>query len=72
VRRFSYPEFDETQLTFAPDERFFTKNNCKKDELKQGNSIVEDQELRFFKLMMIFEKKSKRKVLAYDSIIAIG
>jgi hypothetical protein len=26
-----YPEFDETQLTFAPDERVFYKNNWQEE-----------------------------------------
>lgn len=54
-----FPEFDETQLTFAPDERIFYKNNWQEGVVpKQGNSVVEDQELlRFFKLMDDFRIK---------------
>jgi hypothetical protein len=43
-----YPEFDETQLTFAPDERIFYKNNWQEVGPKQGNSALEDQELSRF------------------------
>lgn len=54
-----YPEFDETQLTFAPDERIFYKNNWQEGLVpKQGNSALEDQELsQFFKLMADFRTK---------------
>jgi protoporphyrinogen oxidase len=48
-----FPKFDETQLTFAPDERLFYKNNWQKGIVpKEGNTLIEDEELiRFFKLM---------------------
>jgi protoporphyrinogen oxidase len=48
-----FPKFDETQLTFAPDERLFYKNNWQEGVVpKEGNTILEDAELvRFFKLM---------------------
>ncbi|AWG20866.1 twin-arginine translocation pathway signal protein [Flavobacterium faecale] len=53
------PQFDETQLTFAPDERLFYKNIWQEGLVpKQGNSVVEDEELnRFFKLMADFRIK---------------
>ena len=48
-----FPKFDETQLTFAPDERLFYKNNWQEGVVpKEGNTLLEDKELvRFFKLM---------------------
>ncbi|WP_255308119.1 NAD(P)/FAD-dependent oxidoreductase [Flavobacterium crassostreae] len=53
------PEFDETQLTFAPQERLFYKNNWQEGVVpKQGNSDQEERELsRFFKLMDTFRSK---------------
>lgn len=52
-------QFDETQLTFAPDERLFYKNNWQEGLVpKQGNSVLEDEELnRFFKVMADFRTK---------------
>ncbi|WP_348824669.1 NAD(P)/FAD-dependent oxidoreductase [Flavobacterium aestuarii] len=54
-----FPKFDETQLTFAPDERLFIKNNWQDGIVpKAGNTIQEDTELvRFFKLMDDFRIK---------------
>lgn len=54
-----FPKFDETQLTFAPDERLFYKNNWQEGVVpKTGNTTLEDQELvRFFKLMDHFRIK---------------
>ncbi|MBK0369626.1 FAD-dependent oxidoreductase [Flavobacterium agrisoli] len=54
-----FPKFDETQLTFAPDERLFYKNNWQEGVVpKEGNSPTEDEELvRFFKLMDDFRTK---------------
>jgi len=47
------PIFDELQLTFAPDERLFYKNNWQEGVVpKEGNSTEDDKEFqRFFKLM---------------------
>ncbi|WP_348800175.1 NAD(P)/FAD-dependent oxidoreductase [Flavobacterium adhaerens] len=54
-----FPKFDETQLTFAPDERLFYKNNWQEGVVpKEGNTLSEDQELvRFLKLMDEFRTK---------------
>jgi len=54
-----FPKFDETQLTFAPDERLFYKNNWQEGVVpKEGNTTHEDEELvRFFKLMDDFRAK---------------
>lgn len=54
-----FPKFDETQLTIAPDERLFYKNNWQEGVVpKAGNTTEEDQELvRFFKLMDDFRTK---------------
>ncbi|MEL1242366.1 flavin monoamine oxidase family protein [Flavobacterium flavipallidum] len=48
-----FPKFDETQLTIAPDERLFYKNNWHEGLVpKEGNTSLEDEEInRFFKLM---------------------
>jgi len=50
------PVFDELQLTFAPDERLFYKNNWQEGVVpKEGNSPEENKEfLRFFKEMDAF------------------
>jgi hypothetical protein len=47
------PVFDELQLTFAPDERLFYKNNWQEGVVpKAGNSKEEDKEMElFFKKM---------------------
>jgi hypothetical protein len=54
-----FPLFDETQLTIAPDERLFYKNNWQEGIVpKNGNSTIEDEELnRFFALMDDFRLK---------------
>lgn len=58
-----FPKFDETQLTIAPDERLFYKNNWQEGVVpKAGNTTEEDQELvRFFKLMDDFRTKKDEK-----------
>jgi hypothetical protein len=50
------PVFDELQLTFAPDERLFYKNNWQEGVVpKEGNSVEDDKEfIRFFKKMDAF------------------
>lgn len=50
------PVFDELQLTFAPDERLFYKNNWQEGVVpKEGNSVEDDKEfIRFFKEMDAF------------------
>jgi hypothetical protein len=50
------PVFDELQLTFAPDERLFYKNNWQEGVVpKEGNTIEQDLELKvFFKRMDAF------------------
>lgn len=50
------PVFDELQLTFAPDERLFYKNNWQEGVVpKEGNSATEQEEFqRFFKEMDAF------------------
>lgn len=50
------PVFDELQLTFAPDERLFYKNNWQEGVVpKEGNTIEQDLELKvFFKQMDAF------------------
>ncbi|WP_163409108.1 NAD(P)/FAD-dependent oxidoreductase [Flavobacterium ajazii] len=50
------PVFDELQLTFAPDERLFYKNNWQEGVVpKEGNSAEDDREfIRFFKEMDAF------------------
>ncbi|MTH15188.1 NAD(P)/FAD-dependent oxidoreductase [Flavobacterium sp. LC2016-01] len=50
------PIFDELQLTFAPDERLFYKNNWQEGVVpKEGNSAEDDKEfIRFFKEMDAF------------------
>lgn len=52
------PVFDETQLTFAPDERLFYKNNWQEGVVpKSGNSEKDNAEFRvFFSLMDGFRK----------------
>ncbi|MGA9636889.1 NAD(P)-binding protein [Flavobacterium sp.] len=54
-----FPNFDETQLAFAPEERLFYKNSWQEGLVpKTGNSVQEDQEfVRFFKLMDDFRAK---------------
>ena len=54
-----FPKFDETQLTFSPDERLFYKNNWQEGIVpKVGNSAEEDAELlRFFSMMDDFRTK---------------
>lgn len=54
-----FPVFDETQLTFAPDERLFYRNNWQEGIVpKSGNSLEEDQELlRFFSIMDDYRTK---------------
>lgn len=51
-----FPIFDELQLTFAPDERLFYKNNWQEGVVpKEGNSAEDDKEfIRFFKEMDAF------------------
>lgn len=51
-----FPIFDELQLTFAPDERLFYKNNWQEGVVpKNGNLITDDLEFdQFFKKMDIF------------------
>ncbi len=51
-----FPVFDELQLTFAPDERLFYKNNWQEGVVpKEGNSAEDDKEfIRFFKEMDAF------------------
>ena len=53
-----FPIFDELQLSFAPDERLFYKNNWQEGVVpKEGNSTKEDKEFqRFFKLMDVFRE----------------
>ncbi|WP_282787015.1 NAD(P)/FAD-dependent oxidoreductase [Flavobacterium croceum] len=54
-----FPNFDELQLTFAPDERLFYKNNWQEGIVpREGNSTAENIELnRFFKMMEDFRSK---------------
>lgn len=51
-----FPVFDELQLTFAPDERLFYKNNWQEGVVpKEGNLVSDDLEFdKFFKQMDIF------------------
>jgi len=51
-----FPIFDELQLTFAPDERLFYKNNWQEGVVpKNGNSVADDLEFdQFFKQMDVF------------------
>ena len=51
-----FPIFDELQLTFAPDERLFYKNNWQEGVVpKEGNLIADDLEFdQFFKKMDVF------------------
>ncbi|MCR4032502.1 MULTISPECIES: NAD(P)/FAD-dependent oxidoreductase [Flavobacterium] len=51
-----FPIFDELQLTFAPDERLFYKNNWQEGVVpKEGNLISDDLEFnKFFKQMDVF------------------
>ncbi|MDQ1163818.1 NAD(P)/FAD-dependent oxidoreductase [Flavobacterium sp. SORGH_AS_0622] len=51
-----FPVFDELQLTFAPDERLFYKNNWQEGVVpKEGNMVYDDLEFqKFFKEMDIF------------------
>lgn len=53
-----FPVFDELQLSFAPDERLFYKNNWQDGVVpKEGNSKEEDLDFqRFFKLMDAFRE----------------
>jgi hypothetical protein len=54
-----FPKFDETQLTLAPEERLFYRNNWQEGVVpKEGNSALEDQEfVRFFKVMDDFRRQ---------------
>jgi phytoene dehydrogenase-like protein len=54
-----FPKFDETQLTFSPDERLFYKNNWQEGIIpKAGNSEKENEELaHFFSMMDDFRLK---------------
>jgi hypothetical protein len=48
-----FPKFDEQQLTFAPDERLFYKNNWQEGLIpKTGNSLEEDFQFKKFFLKM--------------------
>lgn len=48
-----FPKFDEQQLTFAPDERLFYKNNWQEGLVpKTGNSLEEDFQFKKFFLKM--------------------
>lgn len=48
-----FPKFDEQQLTFAPDERLFYKNNWLEGLVpKTGNSLEEDFQFKKFFLKM--------------------
>jgi hypothetical protein len=48
-----FPKFDEQQLTFAPDERLFYKNNWQEGLVpKTGNSLEEDIQFKKFFLKM--------------------
>lgn len=48
-----FPKFDEEQLTFAPDERLFYKNNWQEGLIpKTGNSLEEDIQFKKFFLKM--------------------
>ena len=60
-----FPVFDETQLTFAPEERLYYKNNWQEGNVpKTGNTLEEDQEMqRFFMLMDEFRTKKDEKGL---------
>ena len=51
-----FPVFDELQLTFAPDERLFYKNNWQEGVVpKEGNLVSDDLEFdKFFKKMDVF------------------
>ena len=58
-----FPKFDETQLTLAPEERLFYRNNWQEGVVpKEGNAAAEDQEfVRFFKLMDGFRQQKDEK-----------
>jgi len=63
------PVFDELQLSFAPDERLFYKNNWQEGVVpKEGNSKDQDLEFqRFFKVMDAFrEGKGKDGKYLFD------
>lgn len=63
------PVFDELQLSFAPDERLFYKNNWQDGVVpKEGNSKDQDLEFeRFFKLMDAFRiGKGKDEKYLFD------
>ncbi|WP_083382047.1 NAD(P)-binding protein [Flavobacterium commune] len=48
-----FPEFDELQLTFAPDERLFYRNNWQEGLVpKTGNSLEDDIQFKKFFLKM--------------------
>ncbi|WP_228011995.1 NAD(P)/FAD-dependent oxidoreductase [Flavobacterium hungaricum] len=53
-----YPVFDELQLTFAPDERLFYRNNWQEGVVpKEGNSTLDNLEFqKFFQKMDVFRK----------------
>ncbi|WP_409417888.1 NAD(P)-binding protein [Flavobacterium sp. PS2] len=64
-----FPVFDELQLSFAPDERLFYKNNWQDGVVpKEGNSKDQDLEFQqFFKLMDAFrEGKGKDGKYLFD------
>lgn len=68
-----FPVFDETQLTIAPEERLYYRNNWQEGLVpKLGNSKEEDNELvRFFSIMEDFRMKKDEKG-AYLFTIPIG
>jgi hypothetical protein len=53
-----YPEFDEEQLTFSPQERLFIRNTWQEGLVpKYGNSAAADEEFeKFFKIMDTFRE----------------
>ncbi|OXB06283.1 twin-arginine translocation pathway signal protein [Flavobacterium pectinovorum] len=64
-----FPVFDELQLSFAPDERLFYKNNWQDGVVpKEGNSKEEDLEFqRFFRQMDAFrEGKGNDEKFLFD------
>ena len=64
-----FPVFDELQLTFAPDERLFYKNNWQEGVVpKEGNLVSDDLEFeKFFKKMNDFRTaKGKDEKYLFD------
>jgi len=68
-----YPKFDETQLTFAPDERLFYKNSWQEGLVpKSGTTLEVDKEFEVFFAKMDVYRKAKDKAGTYLFTIPVS